>query len=297
MGLLSDNTRWIFLLPNPAFHKIDERHIQDIAFGVKCLLKAGVDYENINIFIDNVSKILTDYIFSYFEIKSPDMIFPTSELENIMAGNKKKNAVVFVTGHGSEEGMFADVPIKPYRLYKIFLEAPCLENTVFYFGQCYAGIFNFMPLSKHLNMRGKFINDIVAIGATGFESSVSIRQQLPNEKVYDANIFLLNVYKWILEKKDIDGDGQLSVMDSFKYATIEVNKQLHNSEKQNLLQTVVSIETLLRTLQEKDKSAFSQDERLKFELEERTLQDSLEFYHINQQSWILSEETAMSVMF
>lgn len=297
MGLLSDNTRWIFLLPNPTFHKIDERHIQDIAFGVKCLLKAGVDYKNINIFIDNVSKILTDYIFSYFEIKSPDMIFPTSELKNVMAGNKKKNAVVFVTGHGSEEGMFTDVPIKPYKLYKIFLESPCLKNTVFYFGQCYAGIFNFMPLTKHLNMHGKFSNDIVAIGATGFESSVSIRQQLPNEKVYDANIFLLNVYKWILEKKDIDGDGHLSVMDSFKYATIEVNKQLHNSEKQNLLQTVVSIETLLRTLQEKDKSTLSKEERLKFELEEKTLQDSLEFYHINQQSWILSEETAMSVMF
>lgn len=285
------------MLPNPTFHKIDERHIQDIAFGVKCLLKAGVDYKNINIFIDNVSKILTDYIFSYFEIKSPDMIFPTSELKNVMAGNKKKNAVVFVTGHGSEEGMFTDVPIKPYKLYKIFLESPCLKNTVFYFGQCYAGIFNFMPLTKHLNMHGKFSNDIVAIGATGFESSVSIRQQLPNEKVYDANIFLLNVYKWILEKKDIDGDGHLSVMDSFKYATIEVNKQLHNSEKQNLLQTVVSIETLLRTLQEKDKSTLSKEERLKFELEEKTLQDSLEFYHINQQSWILSEETAMSVMF
>lgn len=297
MGLLSDNTRWIFLLPNPASHKIDERHIQDIAFGIKCLLKAGVNYANINVFIDNVSKILTDYIFNYFEIESPDIIFPTSKIESVMADNEKENAVVFVTGHGSEEGMFADVPIKPYQLYKIFLEAPCLKNTVFYFGQCYAGVFNFMPLSKWLNLPGKFTNDIVAIGATGFESSVSIKQQLPDEKVYDANIFLLYVYKWILEKKDIDGDGQLSVMDSFKYATIEVNKQLHNSEKQNLLQTVVSIEMLLRTLQEKDKSALSQEERLKFELEEKTLQDSLEFYHINQESWILSSDSAMNMMF
>ena len=33
-----------------------------------------------------------------------------------------------------------------------------------------------------------------------------------------ANIFLLNVFRWISSPVDVDGDGKSTVMDSFKYA-------------------------------------------------------------------------------
>ena len=297
MGLLNKDTRWIFLLPNPASHKTDERHIQDIAFGIKCLLTVGIDYSDIDVFIDNVSDTLVDYIFDYLEVQKPSEIFSTKELENIVSDNKKKNAVVFITGHGSSEGMVADTPIKPYELYRIFQVAPCLEKTVFYFGQCYAGIFNYMPLSKHLNLEGQFKNNITAIGATGFTTSISMRQNLPNGKIYFANIFLLYVYKWIVTKKDIDGDGLLSVMDSFKYATIEINREIHDSEKNHLLQSVVSIEKLLKVLQEKDTSKLTKEEQLQLDIEERTLQDNLDFYNITQETWILNASVAMNTVF
>lgn len=297
MGLLNKTTRWIFLLPNPISHKIDERHIHDIAFGVKCLLKAGIIYSNIDIFIDNNPVDLTNYYFDYFETPRPAQVYHTKQLKKIISTNKKKFAVIFVTGHGSSEGMVADNPIKPFELYKIFQEAPNLKKTVFYFGQCFAGIFNYMPLTHHLNLQGKLTNNITAIGATGFTPSISLRKNLPNGKVYDANIFLLYIYQWILQKKDIDGDGLLSVMDSFKYATIETYKELHTSEKQHLLQSVVGVEKLLKTLQETDTTKLSLSDKLKIEIQEKALQDNLEFYKISQEPWILNANVAMNTLY
>lgn len=51
MGLLSNRTHRFFILPSST--EAEERHIHDIAFGVKILLYKGIDYNDISVIIDH----------------------------------------------------------------------------------------------------------------------------------------------------------------------------------------------------------------------------------------------------
>ena len=51
MGLLSNRTHWFFILPSST--EAEERHIHDIAFGVKILLYKDIDYNDISVIIDH----------------------------------------------------------------------------------------------------------------------------------------------------------------------------------------------------------------------------------------------------
>ena len=53
MGLISKNKRWFFILPSSK--EAEERHIYDVAFGIKILLSKGIDYTKISVIIDNYS--------------------------------------------------------------------------------------------------------------------------------------------------------------------------------------------------------------------------------------------------
>lgn len=292
MGLISNHTRWIFILPSPHLIKTEERHIQDIAFGVHCLLKKGIKQSNIDIFIDNNISSVTDYILTLFNVPLSIPVLPTNSIKSIMGTNKKRNAVVFITGHGSPEGMVHDIPIKPFEFYDIFQTAPNLKKTVFYFGQCYAGIFNYMPLSTHLNHSDKHMNNMVAIGATGLFPSISYRYDLNKNVFWTANIFLLNIFKWILNMVDVDGDHKYSIMDSFKYASIITNETIQQIKKDNTLESMIEVETLL----EKIKTAEDR-KSLSLELEIESIDKKMSFMNAIQESWILNTPVAMTTEF
>lgn len=290
MGLISKNTRWIFILPSAKSVKTEERHIQDIAFGIKCLLKKGIDFSNIDIFIDNNIQTVTEYCFTLFAVPIPEIIYETSQLESVLKNNKKHNAVVFVTGHGSPQGMFYDIPIKPYSFYDIFQTAPNLKRTIFYFGQCYAGIFNYMPLSNHLNHSEKLKNNMVAVGATGLFTSYSHLTRLSEKIAWTGNLFLVNVFKWILQQDDVDGDSKYSVMDSFKYASIKTNEAILEMKKENTLLSMIGIEELLDKIKKQESSLAS-------EIEMETIDNKLSIMNAVQEPWILNAQVAMNTEF
>lgn len=292
MGLISGNTRWIFVLPS--VDKTEERFIQDIAFGVRCLLKKGIDYSNITIFIDNNLKNVTEYCFSYFGVPAPDVVYETNQIEEVMKTNTYKYAVVFVTGHGSSEGMASSVAIKPFPFYMAFQKAPKLKKTVFYLGQCYAGIFNYMPLTQHLNIDGKHLNNMVAIGATGLYPSISSTTQLNANCSWDANIFLLNVFKWISLLVDVDGDSKVTVMDSFKYASVESNKYFTKRKKENTFSSIIEIEQVVTELKQRPIGTLSDQERLSLEIETEAIDTKLLVNSFDQDSWILNAAVAMN---
>lgn len=287
MGLISNKTRWIFILPSAKTVKTEERHIQDIAFGVKCLLKKGIAPYNIDIFIDNNIPAVTEYCFSTFSVPMPKEIFETSQLEGVLKKNKKHNAVVFITGHGSPKGMFNDIPIKPYSFYDMFQTAPNLKRTIFYFGQCYAGIFNYMPLSSHLNHHDKHMNNMVAIGATGLFPSYSHLTQLSDSVSWTGNLFLINVFNWILHNDDVDGDNKYSVMDSFKYASVKTNEAILEMKKENTLDSIIGIEQLLLKIR-------NQESTLSTEIEIETIDNKLSIMNAVQEAWILNAPIAMT---
>ena len=297
MGLIDDSTRWFFMLPSSK--EAEVRHIYDIAFGARCLLSKGITYESIVFIIDNYSKAKIDTVFANLELQTPLKIYKSNQIDEILENNSYKNAVVFITGHGSPSGLDSENPIKPYPLYKKFQTAPTFRRVVFFLGQCYAGIFNQMPLSSHLGLKKEEHNsrcNIVAIGATGLYSSISTTMQLKDIK-WSANIFLMYIFNWIMNPLDVDGDGNFSVMDSFKYATIRTNEALIDIKKQDNLQTLIQQSSLQSCVERLCKDTITEDEKNDLMLQIEALEKMLKIRYITQEPWILNTQIAMNTNF
>ena len=278
MRLLSDDTLWIFLLASSK--EAEVRHVYDIAFGVTCLYQKSISPDNIKLIIDGDIFTINEHlkIFPGFPKVSFD-IFPSKELKRIIQNSSNKNIVVFVTGHGNfEKGIDAPNPIKPYSLLDSVKCNKNTQNIVIYLGQCYAGIFNYIDV--------KGTPTIVIIGATNLYPSISY--QFPNI-TWQANLFLLNLFKWIKSPNDIDGDGKITVMDSFKYAGAETNRYCQSYKSTCLSRTIEILEEL-RGLN-----------KIKDELKWQALQEELcsmqNIHYNNQEPWILNAIPAQLIEF
>lgn len=162
MQLLSNDTLWIFLLASS--REVEVRHIYDIAFGVCSLEHKGIKSKNIRLVIDGDKETILANIKNYIENEYE--IYPSSYLKTIIKNSSHNNIVVFVTGHGYfEQGIDAPNPIRPYDLLNNLRCNEVTKNIVIYLGQCYAGIFNYVDVSKAPNT--------MIIGATNLYPSIS----------------------------------------------------------------------------------------------------------------------------
>lgn len=297
MEMMTNKTRWFFLLPSS--QEAEERHIYDIAFGVKCLLSRNISLSDIVFVIDNASSVKVSAVFSKMQLSEPSEIFSTKQIDTLLCSNTYKNAVVFVTGHGSSAGLDSNIPIKPYCLYKKFQISPNFKRVVFYFGQCYSGIFNQMPLSNHLSLPKSEHNNhcnIVAIGGTGLFPSISAPVTC-NDVTWSANIFLVSVFNWILEPKDIDGDEKFSVMDSFKSAAIDTNAELIEIKKRDNIQNFQQQAKLFSLIGKLKTGSVSHTEKENVLLEIQALERMLAIHYVVQEPWILNANIAISTFF
>lgn len=297
MGLIGNNTRWFFILPSS--QEAEERHIYDIAFGIKCLLSKGIDYSSISVLIDHASTSKIEAVFSKMQLQTPAKIYTTDQIDELLTGNTYKNAVVFITGHGSPKGLDTTNPIKPYSLYYRFQTTPNFKRVIIYLGQCYAGIFNQMPLSSHLGLKSEEMNkncSIVAIGSTGLFSSISSPITVGNVR-WSANIFLTYVFNWLMKPTDIDGDGCYSVMDSFKAATIYTNETLIDLKKKDNFESLLQQSQLATCIDKLKDATIPEDEKNNLLLEIQALEKMLQIRYINQEPWILNAHIAMSTSF
>lgn len=292
MALICKETLWIFLLPSSK--EAEERHIYDIAYGTGCLLSLGIKTDDIYVFIDNIAIDKAQGCFERLSLTFPKHIYTTNDLSSLLEHNVHKNAVVFVTGHGSPNGLDAPHPMQPYNIYRIFHMAKNMEQAVFFFGQCYAGIFNYMPISAHLGLSDAYCKRITAIGATGLFSSISSTVIIGKAK-WNANIFLMAIYTWLLKQYDIDGDGKPSVMDAFKFASIETNERLREIKLSETMQSIIEQATLQQSLVElKTTGGKASDDKM---LEIQALCKRLEIRYIEQTPWVLNAQVAMSTVF
>ncbi|MCP1679437.1 hypothetical protein [Kerstersia gyiorum] len=223
MSFLSEATKWVLFLP--AAHQPEGRHLMDLAFGLMCLEKAGINPCDIAIYVDgnervSIAQWLKNGSNLDYEIKYTADFF--SDLQN----NQYQNIILFITGHGNFLGLDGNPQIKPHTLVAGLKSAPNLMRAVVYFGQCDAGVFNYMPVSRKIREEEGHDPDIIFIGATDLHSSLSssTREQFINGQLpWTANLFLLFVFKWMQDPVDIDGDGKVTIMDSYKFAGAQSN--------------------------------------------------------------------------
>lgn len=99
MGLISENTNWIFLLLSSM--NAEQRYIFDIAFGVHVLLSRKVPLKNIVLHVDGCSDVLLHSTFAAMQVPVPNNVYTTSHYYDLLKNNLYENVVIFITGLGS----------------------------------------------------------------------------------------------------------------------------------------------------------------------------------------------------
>jgi hypothetical protein len=301
MSLSSEQTHWIFL--SASRDESEERHIYDIAFGVYCLESRGINPTSITLIIDGTDRnrilALIKNASNYaYDIQTSDCMF------DLLTKNTYENIVLFVTGHGNIEGITSNKPFKPYPLFNSIKMAPHLRMGIVYLGQCYAGIFNFMDVSGKRDGDSMLEPPLIVIGATNLFESISSSTKetlLSVDKTWEANLFLLYLFRWIKSPIDVDGDGKFTVMDSYKFASASANINYKQVKSQYFLAPFQHIESL-RQIEKDIKMLTPTDPTysyllLKKQALERDYFNVLNIRFNHQESWILNSIPAQSVEF
>lgn len=183
-----------------------------------------------------------------------------------------------VSSHGSIDGMEG---IKPSELLDTMQQIPGVTDGLLLLGQCYSGIFNMPRQSK-----------ICVVGASNFYPSLSY-QSIESECNWAANVFLYYFFKWIKNPYDVDGDGQHTVLDAYKYASSMTNDFLIRRKIQDSkdFQNWCSKE-----YEEISVAPTSPMQKMEFTARMNELDARLSVYHNHQEAWISDQEVALRLI-
>ncbi len=236
MNLLDEDTLWIFISGSD-----EDRFLDDIYFSISCLGKRSVKHQNILIFVDQPSGM--GFVAAHGFPKGVS-IHPTNEIQQILGARNNKKLVAVVTGHGNQKGIQATPNISPHTLVNI-VKSLQIESGLIVLGQCYAGTFNFLEARSLKKEEAKSSIDICIIGATDLHVSISSLLCIPNspdfvdlhpKNPWLANLFLFYFMFHVAFPNDTDGDGSISVIDTYKAAGIGANQHLISAKSQAFLE-------------------------------------------------------------
>jgi hypothetical protein len=217
------DSQWVFISASEQEH----RHLLDIIWAIQCLKQKGVKDDQILIFQDNPS---FDAHFGPFGLSA--RVFPIEELEKLVSAVEGRKFCYFIfTGHGSPEGVHSGGKVySPTFFLKTIRAIKGLERGFLIVGQCFGGIFDSLEVFTS--------PEVGIIGATKLHNSMSNSWPLSMRKIemtdnngnkipaWGANVFLFHLFSWIKAPVDIDGDGQLTLLDAYKYAGSHTHSDL-----------------------------------------------------------------------
>jgi hypothetical protein len=289
LNLLSSETIWVFISGSD-----EDRFLDDVAFGVQCLIHRGFTTSNILLFIDQQSSL---NILSSYPYPDGVQIFETCDFLNQVSQKNPTNLVVVVTGHGSENGIDALPTISPYKLLGSIKTITNLTYGLIVLGQCYAGTFNFLEARKVDQASKKVIPpELCIVGATDLTFSVSVPININSHNIlrnfsctleWNANLFLFFFMLHVAIPSDIDGDNIATVIDAYKAAGIFTNQRLLNIKQQAFLsfsQTLLS-STISQLVQGAVASTLAEQAK-------QDLANACDGILINQSPWILNANLA-----
>lgn len=199
--------------------------------------------------------------------------------------------VTTVTGHGHQTGIGAPgVGLSPQQLCAAIRTVPGVKIGALVLCQCYAGIFNYID--------ARTSPPLVLIGATNLHLSVSAGLNLqapilntsnqPALQSWMGNIFMFSFFYWLASPTDVDGDGQLTLMDAYKYAGTDSNSALVTI-KRGLHFAIEQASEHLKQLRAQGAQAAV------LGAAEQKLQTLLETLYLHQEPWILNADQARVV--
>lgn len=227
-------------------------------------------------------------------------IHPIDQLDAVLIGLSCEMLVLVVGGHGRPDGVGQGKrALSPAETVTKARSITGLRAGVIILSQCFAGVFNLMDAETH--------PPLVLIGATNLNESLStgvdlqnpIPQDdgLPGLKSWLANIFSLYFFNWFVSQPDVDGDGELTILDAFKAAGAGSNQQLINEKTGMFVRAQVFVDEL-RALEQ---LPLPQDPQqavahvLKMKATEQRLRETLKMLYLHQEPWLLNARLARRV--
>lgn len=273
---LKEKTKFIFILTSST--KVEDRFLYDAELCLRILTLKGVNLSDVIIATDADENM----VLAKCSTMQGATFINSQQLLNTINTLKCPNLIILTDCHGSIRGIDAKHPIMPYPLTEAIKMNRTLKNVIVFFGQCYAGIYNWVDITTpHKN--------IVYIGATGFDSSLSYgMDQIP----WSANISLVALGQWLHSPVDIDGDGSLTVMDLFKYIAWFTNSVTDNIEKKQTSDLVDAKVDLKLAMKESEKST-----DMKAKLEQEAIEALGNYIVPHQTPWILNAKCAQKIHF
>ncbi|WP_145554742.1 hypothetical protein [Yersinia canariae] len=296
MNLKTQRTKWVLFLSSskdlPEF-----RHVMDLAFGLMCLERTGINHEDIFIYVDGPVQVL-EKVFSLGS-QNAYKILPSERFFTDSVDNKHENLVMFITGHGSPKGIDAVEEITTNKLVCSLKGTPGLNHSIVYLGQCFAGLFNYVNAA-----RGKEGGDIVLVGATNLHESLNhpTTEEFLLELIpWPANLFLLHVFKWISSPIDVDGDGRTTVMDSYKYAGVHSNMHNKNFKTKSFIDMLEQHQAYkdlhLKVQFPTGDVSIDMENKINLDAAHNKYQNSLTVHYVHQECWILNSYPAQTIEF
>lgn len=287
MSLIGGNTRWALFLS--ARVDAEPRHIMDLAFGLMCLERAGVKIDDIAIYVDGTDRVSIENFIrsgttSAFVVKESKDFFADQEK------NAHESLVMFVTGHGGPDGLDAAIPITPHKLLDSIKSSPNLKRAIVYLGQCYAGIFNYIGAGSKSSQNGGSDPEVVFIGATNLHESLSSytsEHLVTGPQQWPANLFLLFAFKWFSNPVDVDGDGKVTIIDSYKFAGVYSNATNKQIKAQAFPQTL-DLQKKWSDAKDIDEKNSSPTTKANLDAAHTLYKKHLELLYVHQECWILN---------
>lgn len=277
---------WVFIA------EMDEgverpRFLFDIRnFAEKLKIKQSGDDTNFYFFVDNVNQLKS--VLELANI-STNKIYHISQFE-IEVG--KLSGIPFlgcvVSSHGNINGA---ATLKPNKILTCINNIPGLTDGLLLLGQCFAGVFNVPTTSK-----------ICVIGASNFCESLSAKF---SEVSWCANIFLYYFSRWFIENnnQDVDGDGNCSILDAYKYASFHTSLLLQNIKAGFSKSFHIWCTDEFKKLQDISNQIIAPKEdqnivelQAVYKSTQLELDRNLSLYHNNQEPWISDMSVAMRLI-
>lgn len=294
MSLIKTSTKWVLFLSSS--NEPDHRHILDLAFGIRCLETAGVNPEDICLYVDGQDRALINQLLSN-GAKGNVIAKSSKDFFDDQAANKHDSLVMFITGHGSIAGIDAPNPITPHTLLTCIKTSPNLQKAVIYLGQCHAGIFNYIGAGRRSGKAAENDPEVIFIGATNLHESLSsatTEEFSAGPLTWIANLFLLHVFKWISAPVDVDGDGKFTVIDSYKYAGVLSNDRNKNIKAASFVRSIDLHEKWMNA-QAADNGNSTLQTQLALKAATTQYETELAIRYTHQECWILNSIPAQHI--
>lgn len=276
---------WVFIAE---MDNDSPRFLFDIQnFAEKLKTKQSGNDSNFYFFVDNV-----DQLKSVLQVKniSTNKVYSISQFETEIG---KLSGIPFlgcvISSHGNIDGA---ATLNPNKILSCINNIPGLTDGLLLLGQCFAGVFNIPTTSK-----------ICVIGASNFCESLSsgYLKGVP----WVANIFLYYFSLWFTEtqNQDVDGDGNCSILDAYKYASFKTNISLQelkaNFSKTFHIWCTGEVEKLYSISNQIIKPQEGQNTyqlQAMYETIQQQLNNNLSVYHNTQEPWISDMSVAMRLI-